>query len=194
MRYISCYFDLSNQQSRIDSRMQWENFFARLRLLPSIGAPVQQLHAVHIHSMTAGATDTPARGSETTVWSATSHCPHLHGTPKRGGAKLNEWKRAVICMSYIAARQEAAFDVDDGTIDPTFDLNESMKSDSAYAIETLCEEWVIHLSFEDRTSLGLFISSQLSTCLGMGKTKTDELAGVMTGNVIEPFENGERSF
>ena len=74
-----------------------------------------------------------------------------------------------------------ALDTEDEALDPSFDLDETVKSDTGHTRETFCEEWVTHLDWEDRVSLGLFLSFQLTNLLGKGETEAAELAGLMVG-------------
>ena len=60
-------------------------------------------------------------------------------------------------------------------IDPSFDLDASMKSDSEHMTERFCEDWVSHLDRDDLVSLGLFLSFQLASHLNLGETKAAEL-------------------
>lgn len=48
-------------------------------------------------------------------------------------------------------------------------------------MENFCEDWVLQLDRDDKVSLGLFLSFQLSKHFGCGETKAAELAGVMVG-------------
>ncbi len=50
-----------------------------------------------------------------------------------------------------------ALDTDDETVDPSFDLDSSMRSDVDHAVESFCEDWVCHLDRDDQLSLGLFL-------------------------------------
>lgn len=74
-----------------------------------------------------------------------------------------------------------ALDTSGEEVDATFDLNASMKSDSEHITDTFCEEWVTHLKWDDRASLGLFLCFQLTALLGKGATEAAELAGMMIG-------------
>ena len=70
-----------------------------------------------------------------------------------------------------------ALDTEDEDVDPSFDLDSNLKSDSDHIIDNFCEEWVTHLNHEDRVSLGLFLCFQLTSQLGKGKTELTEFAG-----------------
>lgn len=72
-----------------------------------------------------------------------------------------------------------ALDTDDEELDPSFDLDSSMKSDTDHLMDTFCEEWVAQLDWEDKVSLGLFICFQLKHTLRKGETEAAELAGLM---------------
>ena len=58
-----------------------------------------------------------------------------------------------------------ALDTEDKDIDPLFDSDSSLKSDSDHIIDNVCEEQVNHLN---RVLLGLFFYFQLTTVLGKG--------------------------
>ena len=60
---------------------------------------------------------------------------------------------------------------DDEAVDPSFDLDSSLKSDVDHLEEHFCEEWVTHLEREDRLSLGLFLCFQLSKHFNLGRDK-----------------------
>jgi len=56
---------------------------------------------------------------------------------------------------------EEALDTNDEDIDPSFDLDSSMKADTDHTLQQFCEGWVSHLVRDDRVSLGLFCASSL---------------------------------
>ena len=58
---------------------------------------------------------------------------------------------------------DEAIDTEDESVDPSFDIDVSIKSDSGYIADNFCEEWVTGLDWEDRASLGLFLSFQLKS-------------------------------
>lgn len=60
-------------------------------------------------------------------------------------------------LADLLTQPEDALDTEDEEIDPIFDLDCSMKSDSGHIAESFCEEWVCQLEWEDRASLGLFL-------------------------------------
>ena len=65
--------------------------------------------------------------------------------------------------------QEAANTDDEGQ-DPSFNLDSSLKSDTQHQIETICEEWVVQLSKDDRYSLGIFLEYHLNVTLRKSMT------------------------
>ena len=74
-----------------------------------------------------------------------------------------------------------ALGTEDEDVDPSFDLDSNLKSDSDHIVDNFCEEWITHLNHEDRVSLGLFLCFQLTSQLGKGKTELTEFAGWMIG-------------
>ena len=84
-------------------------------------------------------------------------------------------------LSALLTMSEDALDTDDEAVDPYFDLDTSMKSDIDHLVESFCEDWVTHLGRDDRVSLGLFLTFQLTKQLNLGETKAAELAGLMIG-------------
>ena len=48
-------------------------------------------------------------------------------------------------MAELLSMPESALDTDNEDIDPSFDLDASMKSDSDHMIESFCEDWISHL-------------------------------------------------
>lgn len=81
----------------------------------------------------------------------------------------------------LAAMSDEALDTMDEDIDPSFDLDSSIKSDSSHLMETFCDEFVTHLELEDRVGLGLFLYFQLITMLNKGETDAAEISGMMVG-------------
>ena len=77
--------------------------------------------------------------------------------------------------------EDEALDTDSETVDPSFDPDVSMMSDTEHLISTFCEEWVASLTWENRTSLRLFLTFKLLTLLGKGETEAAELAAQMIG-------------
>ena len=84
-------------------------------------------------------------------------------------------------LSQLVAMPDDALDTDDEAVDPSFDLDSSVRSDTDHIVETFCEDWVCHLDRDDRVSLGLFLCFQLSKYLQLGETKAAELSGMMIG-------------
>ena len=72
-----------------------------------------------------------------------------------------------------------ALNTEDEEVDPSFDLDSSLKSDNNHIIGNFCEEWITHLNHEDRVSFGMFLYFQLTTVLGKGETESAELGGLM---------------
>ena len=81
-------------------------------------------------------------------------------------------------ISELMGLSQDAMDTDNEDVDPTFDLDVSLKSDDDYMIENFCEDWVLQLDRDDKVSLALFLSFRH---LGCGETRAAELAGVMVG-------------
>ena len=73
-----------------------------------------------------------------------------------------------------------ALDTEDEDVDPSFDMDASIKSNSRHMTDTFCEDWVAHLDWEGRASLHLFLCFQLKSILGR-ETEGAELAALMTG-------------
>ena len=87
---------------------------------------------------------------------------------------------------------EDALDTENENIDPSFDINASTRSDCEHLIDPFCEDWVTHLNWEDRASLGLLLCFQLKSVLAQGETETAELAALILTSLTGPFENGEQ--
>lgn len=45
-------------------------------------------------------------------------------------------------LANLLTQPKDALDIEDGEIDPTSDLDSSIKSDSGHIVESFCEEWV----------------------------------------------------
>ena len=52
-------------------------------------------------------------------------------------------------------------------MDPSFDLDSSLKSDNDFLVEKFCEDWVLQLDRDDKVSLGVFLCFQLSKHVGL---------------------------
>lgn len=87
-----------------------------------------------------------------------------------------------------------AIDTENEEIDPSFDLDSSIKSDSEHAVEAFCEEWVTSLSWEDRASLGLFLTFQLKSAVQKGDTEAAEMAGMMIGKSDKTIREWRKNF
>ena len=79
----------------------------------------------------------------------------------------------------VLTLSQDAPDIDDESVDPTFDLESSLLSDTDYMVEDFCDDWVSHLDRDDLVSLGLFLCFQLSKHFDIGETKAAEVAGMM---------------
>ena len=84
-------------------------------------------------------------------------------------------------LSALLTMSEDALDTDDEAVDPSVDLDTSMKSDIDHLVESFCEDWDTHLGRDERVFLGLFLTFQLTKQLNLGETKAAELAGLMIG-------------
>ena len=62
-------------------------------------------------------------------------------------------------------------DTEDESADPSFDLDSSMRCDSDHLIETSCDVWVTGPDRDDRMSLDLFLTFQLTNLLGTGRQR-----------------------
>lgn len=81
----------------------------------------------------------------------------------------------------LIVMSDDALDTENEELDPTFDLDASMKSDSDHLIETFCEDFVMQLDNDDRIGLGIFLYFHLTTLLKKGETEAAELSGMMIG-------------
>ena len=81
-------------------------------------------------------------------------------------------------ISVLLSMSDDALNTKDENIDPTFELDASMKSDADHIAENFCEDWV---SYPKRVSLGLFLCFQLTKHVELGDTKAAKLAGIMIG-------------
>ena len=80
----------------------------------------------------------------------------------------------------LVKMSDDALDTEDEAVDPSFDLNSSILSDSDYLVENFCENWVLHLDNDDKVSVALFSYFQLSKH-DVGETQAAEMAGLMVG-------------
>ena len=60
-------------------------------------------------------------------------------------------------LAMLLEQSDDALDTENEEIDPSFDLDGSIKLDHVHIAENVCEEWVNQLDSEDRMSLGLFL-------------------------------------
>ena len=74
-----------------------------------------------------------------------------------------------------------AADINDEAVNPTFEVDSSIKSDVDHIMETFGDDWISHLDRDNRDSLGIFLCFQLTKQLNLGDTKAAELAAMMTG-------------
>jgi len=87
-----------------------------------------------------------------------------------------------------------ALDTSNDCVDPDFDLESSMKSESSYIVDKFCEEWLAQLSREDVVSLGLFLSFQLQSLLETTKTRATEYAAILIGKSMNTVFAWQDSF
>ena len=102
---------------------------------------------------------------------ATSSNVEFHSIPEPAAETMQE----LLDLSHKAAN------TDDEELDPSFDLDSSVKSDTHHQSETFCEEWVSQLSRDDKLALGVFLQYHLCETIGKGETEAAELAGLMIG-------------
>lgn len=57
----------------------------------------------------------------------------------------------------LVVMSEEALDTEDESVDPTFDLDSSIKSDVDHIVKSFCEDWVSHLDRDDRVPLGVLM-------------------------------------
>ena len=133
-------------------------------------------------------------------------------TTKRNKSLSLSLKRARRTKKYkatIAARQQGrepeglvdlmnlshdALNTSNECVDPDFDLETSMKSDSSFLSDKFCEEWLAQLSWINKTSLGLFLAFQLTTLLSITKYRAAELAGILVGKSTNAIIEWQDSF
>ena len=71
-------------------------------------------------------------------------------------------KRVKVCMEMSSSRE---------SVDSSFNLDSSVKSDDDFVSESFCENWVLQLSRDDKVSLALFLTFQLSKYFDCGTTR-----------------------
>ena len=74
-------------------------------------------------------------------------------------------------LTELASMPEEALNTDIEGVDPSFDLDSSMKSETDHVIEQFCKGWVCQLDTDDQVSLGIFLSLQLSKFLDVGQKR-----------------------
>lgn len=84
-------------------------------------------------------------------------------------------------ISDLMGLSQDALDTDDEAVDPSFNLDSSLKGDQDFLADQFCEDWVLQLDRDDKVSLALFLCFQLTKHLKCGATEAAELAGVMVG-------------
>ena len=97
-------------------------------------------------------------------------------------------------LAQFVTMSEDALDTDDEAVDPSFDLDSSLKSDVEHLQDSFCDDWISHLEREDRVSLGLFLCFQLSKHFDLGDTKAAELAGMMVGRSDKTVREWRKHF
>ena len=70
-------------------------------------------------------------------------------------------------LSELVTQEEDVPESESEADHPPFDLDANIKSDGEHMVESFCEEWVAHLDFRNKVSLGLFIAFQLQSHLGI---------------------------
>lgn len=95
--------------------------------------------------------------------------------------EVRSFDREEADLSLLVSMPEDALDTEDEAVDPTFDLDSSIMSDTDHTVENFCEDWVLQLDRDDRVSLGLFLCFQLKKHMDLGDTRAAELAGLMIG-------------
>ena len=60
-------------------------------------------------------------------------------------------------ISELAQMLDDALNTEDESIDPTFDLDSSIKVDYNHMMESFCEDWMLQLERDDKVYLGLFL-------------------------------------
>ena len=139
------------------------------------------------------------------------HSLSMPPTTKRNktlSLRLKKARRTKKFKATIAARQERepedlsdllnlshdALNTSNECVDPDFDPETSIKSDSSFMCDKFCDEWLAQLSWEDNTSLGLFLSFQLPSLLSVSKYRAAELAGILIGKSINAIISWQETF
>ena len=80
------------------------------------------------------------------------------GISQRAVAESDPWQQHYTDdLSGQLHTSDEVLDTDDESIDPTFDLDTSLRSDKDFMTEEFCDDWVLQLNHRDRVSLGLFL-------------------------------------
>ena len=87
-------------------------------------------------------------------------------------------KESQTMIDLLNTSLEAA-NTEDEDVDPSFELNSSIKSDTAYRLEMFSEEWVSQLSCDDKFSLAMFLHYHLTVTIGKGDTEASQYMGLM---------------
>lgn len=122
--------------------------------------------------------------------SGSSATTSAHATENRNLAEINH----PTCLEDLTVMSGDALDTDDEKVDPTFDLDESMKSDSDHLVEIFCEEFVILPQHEVRVGLDLFLYFQLNSMLNKSETEAAELSGMMIGKSEKNMRDWKNHF
>ena len=68
----------------------------------------------------------------------------------------------VMELSGLLSINEDSIDTEDDFVDPSFDLDNSVRNDYDHLVERFCEDWTLELDRDDKVALGLFLCSQLT--------------------------------
>ena len=99
---------------------------------------------------------------------------------RRVESEGNDSVVSVADFSELLNMSEDALDTDNESVDPTFNLDDSVMLEENLA-ESFCEDYVLQLDHDQRVGLGIFLSFQLEKYFSTGSTKSAEYAGMMIG-------------
>ena len=99
---------------------------------------------------------------------------------RRVESEGNDSVVGVADFSELLNMSEDALDTDNESVDPTFNLDDSVMLEENLA-ESFCEDYVLQLDHDQRVGLGIFLSFQLEKYFSTGSTKSAEYAGMMIG-------------
>ena len=68
----------------------------------------------------------------------------------------------VMELSGLLSINEYAIDTEDEFVDPSFDLDNSVRNDYDHLVERFCEDWTLELDRDDKVALGLCLYFQLT--------------------------------